>query len=451
MLLGILGSTSGFLIANFQHIIPKQLTKGNDFFNYIIFFINYIKQIQSQVLFFVKNCYFSYKIVHGKLTINNKLFSTVGVFGFVYYLISLLYISINIRTNHYAILINLYSIALLLSFLQIFYEYVFQKKLAEYLISYIFYTMFYCLSFTSFLILFIESNVSFIIFNSILCIMLLSLLVNLQNYIFLIILGMFTSAITYVAYSKFVFNGMLLLKTAILQVPFFYVTCCIFVMIILKSKYELKLNKIKLFNEAIVHEISTPLATLNVAVNILNKTNFDKKIIDIIIKNLKKSQQIVNNIVYNMEDEVQIDIEKIYVEDLFHKCTKDLPLTLRNFKLVSIEVKNNFIIEVDILLLEQVLINLIKNALHFIKNKNNGFVKITAFTEDNRNYISVYDNGDGIEPQNLPKIFESFYTTRKNGHGIGLSLSKKILEYMRAEISCESIRGLYTSFTLEFY
>jgi two-component system, NtrC family, nitrogen regulation sensor histidine kinase NtrY len=64
--------------------------------------------------------------------------------------------------------------------------------------------------------------------------------------------------------------------------------------------------------------------------------------------------------------------------------------------------------------------------------------------------ISVQDNGAGIDAENLDKIFIPFFSTKKTGSGIGLSLSKQIMRLHRGSIHATSEPGKYTTFHLEF-
>ena len=84
----------------------------------------------------------------------------------------------------------------------------------------------------------------------------------------------------------------------------------------------------------------------------------------------------------------------------------------------------------DIVLLKQVLINLIKNGVEANIQNSESYISITIFSQNNRNekstVIEVTDNGQGIS--NIENLFVPFYTTKNQGQGIGLSLSKNIIE-----------------------
>jgi C4-dicarboxylate-specific signal transduction histidine kinase len=78
--------------------------------------------------------------------------------------------------------------------------------------------------------------------------------------------------------------------------------------------------------------------------------------------------------------------------------------------------------------LSQVLIAIISNSIDALKNKNNPKIRINIFSNNAEVIISLEDNASGIKPKNLKKIFEPYFSTKEEGTGIGLYLSKMIIE-----------------------
>jgi len=98
-----------------------------------------------------------------------------------------------------------------------------------------------------------------------------------------------------------------------------------------------------------------------------------------------------------------------------------------------------------------VLINLLKNALEAVGKSTKGCIDLEGkLGYNNRVVIVVSDNGPGIEPDSLDRIFVPFYTTKQDGSGIGLSLSRQIMQMHHGQIYAESTPGEKTSFTLRF-
>ncbi len=102
-------------------------------------------------------------------------------------------------------------------------------------------------------------------------------------------------------------------------------------------------------------------------------------------------------------------------------------------------------------LVSQVMINLVKNALEANEDNQDGKILITAgYSSDHRPEICVVDNGPGITEENLDEIFVPFFTTRQNGSGIGLSISKQIMRVHGGNLKVRSVPGKETSFCLNF-
>ena len=107
-------------------------------------------------------------------------------------------------------------------------------------------------------------------------------------------------------------------------------------------------------------------------------------------------------------------------------------------------------LNIDPKLIEQVLINLITNAIYAVKDRPHPRIVLLARKEDDRFFIDVIDNGKGIPPAILDKIFVPFFTTRSNGSGIGLSISRNIMKLHKGNLDVYSVEGQETRFTLSF-
>ncbi len=134
--------------------------------------------------------------------------------------------------------------------------------------------------------------------------------------------------------------------------------------------------------------------------------------------------------------------------------SKTLIILQNNIKENNIEIIQNIDpesleISADSSLIEQVLINLVINAVHALKEVDSPIIIINSFLSDSGKVnIQVIDNGTGISDQNKSKIFIPFYSTKKSS-GIGLSLCKQIMKLHKGQINVTTIDGL-TTFTLSF-
>ena len=102
-------------------------------------------------------------------------------------------------------------------------------------------------------------------------------------------------------------------------------------------------------------------------------------------------------------------------------------------------------------LIEQVLINLIKNSLHAVQEKDQRSIALSARLDRGGSIsVEVADNGSGISKEVQEKIFVPFFTTKQNGSGIGLSLSRQIMRMHGGTITCRSQEGEGAVFVLRF-
>src|SRR5258706_3758403 len=119
--------------------------------------------------------------------------------------------------------------------------------------------------------------------------------------------------------------------------------------------------------------------------------------------------------------------------------------------MISVETQSNdLVVQVDKTMIEQVLINLIKNAIQAFDNQLEKKIVLSAHTNEGHIIISVKDNGNGIDADALERIFVPFFTTKKTGSGIGLSLSRQIMRQHGGQITVKSKLGEGTEFLLRF-
>lgn len=146
-------------------------------------------------------------------------------------------------------------------------------------------------------------------------------------------------------------------------------------------------------------------------------------------------------------------LKKVYVRDLFENLHQLMQPTLieKNIELDIILKDPDLSLMVDTNLLEQVLINLVVNSIEAVKEKAEGKIQLSAYINpNNKVLIKVTDNGNGIPDDVIDKIFIPFFSTRKTGSGIGLSLCKQIMMLHKGNIQVQSVVGEGTVFTLQF-
>ncbi|MBU1368579.1 MAG: GHKL domain-containing protein [Bacteroidetes bacterium] len=141
------------------------------------------------------------------------------------------------------------------------------------------------------------------------------------------------------------------------------------------------------------------------------------------------------------------------IKELFDKAHELLKPKLDKFniKCVCKVFPEEMMLLADPDLVDQVLINLLLNAIDAVKEQENAQISITASTNlNNRITVDIADNGSGIKTDLMDKIFMPFFTSKKEGSGIGLSLSRQIMQMHKGAISVKSKPGEGTVFTLTF-
>ena len=200
------------------------------------------------------------------------------------------------------------------------------------------------------------------------------------------------------------------------------------------------------------HELKNPLSSIKMASQLLEKKKIDNELTEIIINECNRIRDLIDSFQVNINEE-QLTDEKINVHEIIRYVIKKLKLKdlkkvqiIEEFDpslpLISLS-KNNLIIILD---------NLIENSINF-RNSINSYIKIkTSFVfrgfkkvpsikfNSKNNYIKIIveDNGTGIAKSDLKSVFYPFFTTRKEGKGIGLFLVKKIIKHFGGIISVSS-------------
>lgn len=142
-----------------------------------------------------------------------------------------------------------------------------------------------------------------------------------------------------------------------------------------------------------------------------------------------KVKELFDNIIFLLKK----DLENSHVDFKIRLEPEDLDLTA------------------DGQLIEQVLINLLKNSMNALEGLEDSKIVLKAFNNhQGKVVIQVFDNGPGILPEVLDKIFIPFFTTKPTGSGIGLSLSRQIMRLHSGTISATSVIDTETIFTLRF-
>jgi len=152
------------------------------------------------------------------------------------------------------------------------------------------------------------------------------------------------------------------------------------------------------------------------------------------------------------------NLSKNIVPEMHPVCLYELLRSIHRLMLPSLEQKGilleirtdnpSVMVHVDRNLIEQVIINFITNATHAVKDSVEPRVILYSGVTDENAFLTVADNGCGISPEIREKIFIPFFSSKKNGTGIGLSLSREIVKMHNGSLQVQTKEGEGSAFTV---
>jgi len=203
----------------------------------------------------------------------------------------------------------------------------------------------------------------------------------------------------------------------------------------------------------LAHEIRNPLEAISGAVEVIKlkgNINSNKGFYNII----KEEISTLNNFLDEFLNFARIksyEFQKVNINNLINDISKLLEPMLENNN-ISLEKEFNnqkIYIQGDENKIKSVFTNILLNSIEAINES--GFIKIRVEDVEEHILIFVEDNGSGIKNEDLDKIFNPFFTTKKDGSGIGLSISKEIIEKHEGQIRVNSVENTVFKIKLPIY
>lgn len=205
------------------------------------------------------------------------------------------------------------------------------------------------------------------------------------------------------------------------------------------------------YAQDISHELRTPLTTLKSHLEAILDGIWEpnEKHLGILMAEIDR----LSNLVHELKNSFRSrDIDMILNKTTFN-ISKEIPTIVTTFIplyekkgfSIDMDIEDNIYINMDRDKLRQIIHNLLSNSLKFLRE--GGKVKVILRKENNNSIIKVIDNGIGIKEDELPLIFDRFYTTRQSREasshstGLGLSITKSIIEAHNGSIKIDSIYG----------
>jgi two-component system CAI-1 autoinducer sensor kinase/phosphatase CqsS len=333
----------------------------------------------------------------------------------------------------------------------IFYSKFFRKYKSYFSIYFIFSLIFTLPYFFSFM--FIKNGFSYIWAMSLLASLCL-LIIVVYDWLLVTAIIFIGFVLSYLSVGDSVNIGLLSLE--FIPIFSFIVIGCMLATHRRKIDQQLRIKHTKSLAGTIAHEMRNPLSQINGTLHLLWKEKApDFSEADVYIDNLKqiiKSSFQLIDITMDAINEKPIkknDFKIISALDICNEAVSEYAYKeLEQRQKVSV-VGSDFQILADPVLIKYILFNLINNALYYVQSNPNSKIVVTVL-EDQRK-IEVSDNGPGIAPESLPKLFDSFYTSNKSGGtGLGLAYCKRTMQALGGDIHCISKLGEFTSFILTF-
>ena len=216
------------------------------------------------------------------------------------------------------------------------------------------------------------------------------------------------------------------------------------------------------FLSNVSHELRTPLTSILAFVETLEDGAIkdeenNQRFLGVIRKNAERMRHLIDDILelsFIESGKIEIRTGKISLASLVRDVFTNLSskARTRKIKLVNAVSEDVFVVA-DTVRLEQMLTNLIDNAVKF--NSEKGSVTVGFEVKDGRNIISISDTGEGISAEHLQRIFERFYRTDRarsrdiGGTGLGLAIVKHLARLHGGEVSVQSVLGKGWTFSIE--
>ncbi|MCK9474658.1 MAG: ATP-binding protein [Candidatus Muirbacterium halophilum] len=219
-----------------------------------------------------------------------------------------------------------------------------------------------------------------------------------------------------------------------------------------KLKFKDRISTIGELSASISHEIKNPLAGIKMVsqllMNEIPQDNFsNKEYVIVILEEVERLDKLVNELLNFGKHSNQV-FEKFDLKDTFKSV---LFLLHKDLSTSNIQLKHSFDSEDnmffgDSMQFKQLFLNLIKNGMIALNktNKDQKIISVKIHKKESNISICVRDNGTGIKKSNIENIFDLFFTTNKEGSGLGLPVVEKIVKAHNGEIKVSSEFGEYT-------
>lgn len=200
----------------------------------------------------------------------------------------------------------------------------------------------------------------------------------------------------------------------------------------------------------IAHEIRNPLMSILTYTELLPKKIDNTQFREFFAQHVPKEIMRLNGLVNELLDFARPRQAEPYVFLVRGNMESIILLLKQKFQekniMVTLDCAQELSVYADLQQMKQVFINVMLNAIHAVEI--NGHIFVRGNEQDGMAFITIEDNGTGIDPADLDKIFEPFYTGKANGVGLGLSITYQLVKANQGRIEPKSTPGLGTAMTI---
>ncbi|SKB59412.1 Signal transduction histidine kinase [Acetoanaerobium noterae] len=212
----------------------------------------------------------------------------------------------------------------------------------------------------------------------------------------------------------------------------------------------------------ISHELRTPLSTIKILSQSIQYSQNDevdiyKEFFSDIVNEIDRMDNIITDMMQSVDLDPNSYIVKLRLSYLNYLCESIVkrlqPIAFKKNITIEFVALSNLQIYIDPTKIDRAVSNIIENAIKY--SENDSKIEVTLYQERNRACISVRDEGIGISQSEINRIFERFYRVKKDrsrttgGSGLGLYITKKIIDMHQGEIDIKSIENIGSIFTIK--
>jgi PAS domain S-box-containing protein len=220
------------------------------------------------------------------------------------------------------------------------------------------------------------------------------------------------------------------------------------------ERSHLQSEKLKSANRLLrilAHEVRNPLTNINIAMDMM-ESEFSiegaQQYLDIVRRSSRRINELVSELLDSSRQK-ELTFENITLRQIIEQTLEMASdrIALKNIQVLATFPKEDSIVKVDPVKIKIALLNIIINAIEAISHEQG---KLQVRVEQSKNGYDIYieDNGCGISEKNMSRLFEPFFTSKKNGLGLGLASSLAILQSHEMNVDVKSRPGKGTSFVI---